>query len=150
MDTISFSIEQGDRWEIVNILVNSRNLTDIVREVELPYALAEGHPNIAGKYAGLPKKIALLPSKHLLGESYLGYGLKNRGAVLVCTCGEPICSPLDATITLTDGEVIWHNFDNSVRSRPSRSNPYNYNDLGPFHFDRQQYEDALRKMSQHP
>ena len=148
MDEISFTIEQGDRWEIVNIFVNSRNLIDIIREIELPFAMAEGHPNIAGNYVGLPKKVALLPSRHLLGESsYRAYGFAQSFSLLICECGEPGCWPLKATITATDTEVIWHDFRQYHRSLDSKSGHWKYDALAPFRFRRQQYEDALKRAS---
>ena len=38
---------------VVSIFINDKNLIDIVREIELPYATKEGCPQIAGDYSGL-------------------------------------------------------------------------------------------------
>jgi hypothetical protein len=37
----------------VQILIDGRDLIDLVRAIELPFATAEGHPDIAGGYSGL-------------------------------------------------------------------------------------------------
>ncbi len=67
MDTIAFIVPKGKDAE-VHIIINGRDLIEILREIELPFATGEGHPSIAGAYAGLPKELIFLPSRHLLGE----------------------------------------------------------------------------------
>ena len=152
MDEISFGIDdelyEMCNWECVSIFINSRNLKDFVREVELPYAIQQGLPKMAGKYQGLPAKVALLPSRHFLGEPYFSYGFKSYLDVLVCPCGEPMCSPLTTTTILTETEIVWHNFNNPIRGRPSRQVVWKYDLLGPFRFDRKQFEDALKKATE--
>src|SRR5689334_4884605 len=51
------------------ILVNARELVDLVREVELPSARAEGSPGMAGGYAWLPARLVLPPASPLLRQA---------------------------------------------------------------------------------
>jgi len=43
----------------LDIRVDDRDLLEYVREAEQPFATAEGHPNLAGKYEALPAFMAL-------------------------------------------------------------------------------------------
>jgi hypothetical protein len=61
VDTFRFEIGERDvevpvvgPVDRVDILVNDRNLLDVLRETELPFAVREGKPELAGGYAGLP------------------------------------------------------------------------------------------------
>ena len=45
--------DDAEIGSVVAIWVNGRNLLEIVREIEMPFAIKEGHPNIAGGYVGL-------------------------------------------------------------------------------------------------
>ncbi len=55
-----------------------------------------------------------------------------------CGCSFPGCDSLLVKIDLSDDGVVWHDFRR--HNRPS----VNYDGLGPFRFDRQEYEIALR------
>jgi hypothetical protein len=72
MDRIEFDsrpYRDGDRQSGIQIRINGRDLIDLVRAVEQPFAYKEGAPSIAGAYAGLPPDSnTCLPSKHFLGE----------------------------------------------------------------------------------
>ena len=48
-DTIEFAVAHGE----VTILVNGRDLVEMARELELPFAEWEGNPELAGSYRGL-------------------------------------------------------------------------------------------------
>jgi hypothetical protein len=55
---------------VIDITVNGRDLGEIVREVERPFASAEGAPNIAGTYLGLPPtRLDDSPSNHFLDSA---------------------------------------------------------------------------------
>ena len=45
MDTIRFELKHPNE---VAILINDRDLIEMLREVELPFATREGHPSMAG------------------------------------------------------------------------------------------------------
>lgn len=99
-----------------DILVNDLPLLDLVTERERQLRI-DG----AGEYLLLPAKLALFPSRHLLGEQSLedwgwcadweswGFG-KQKTAIGGCTCGDVGCGPLLVTIELRRGVVIWRDF----------------------------------------
>lgn len=62
----------------------------------------------------------------------------HRAAVLICVCGNTGCSDKAVHIQVTQDEVTWSNF----RPSPSKD-PYN---LGPWTFDRAQYESACNTL----
>ena len=145
MDKIDFVVSGRE----VNIFINGRNLIDMIREIELPFATAEGYACIAGGYVGLPKSVALPPSQQLLGkpdEDFSSNG--GRTCLLVCSaCGESICWPLQANIIVTDTEIIWTDFSQPYRARKDQKSIWSYKGFGPFHFSKQQYLKALNSES---
>ena len=147
MDTIEFKTSASELWpgRQIDIFINGDNLIDLVREVELPFAEAEGSPSIAGGYAGLPSASHLPPSRHFMGQS--SNSTRNRSVhLLTCRdCGEHGCWPLVADILVEDDTIIWKNFQQPHRSKPERL--WLYDDFGPFVFDRSQYEAALMAIS---
>jgi hypothetical protein len=93
----------------------------------------------SGGYAGL------IPAHFRFGdltEYYLGveprqWPRPEHAWLLGCDCGEVGCWPLTAHITLTESTVAWSHFQQP--HRPS----WNYDDFGPFLFDRQSYYAAV-------
>lgn len=146
MDTIRFEI--GERCDpvagsvdAVAAFVNGRNLVDILREVELPFATREGKPDLAGSYVGLPPEEIFLPSLRLLGEpaTYYDY-FDGKIAVLGCVCGEVGCWPFLVRITIRDDVVLWSDFE-----QPHRA--WRYDEMRPFVFDLAQYLSALDRQA---
>lgn len=119
---------------ILDPTINGQSLIEMVRQVELPFM--PRRPDLAGDYSGIPARLALLPSRHLLG------GSPEKSIILVCTCGEPGCGALFANIEVTEGEVVWSKFSGIRRPAPGRSGWHDA--LGPFRFDKQQYLEALQ------
>lgn len=119
------------RCKELHILINDQSLIDLVRQVELPFAEAEGKPDIAGQYDWLSDvdcEIQRLKTEECM--------------VLGCICGFPDCWPLSTRISLAEDIVCWSRFSNWHME--SRANIWDYSALGPFIFDRQQYEAAVR------
>lgn len=78
----------------------------------------------------------LLPPKGTL--------LGGRGCVqlLVCAgCREPGCDPVTCAIEVFDGEVVWSEFDEG-------NHPTRLSSVGPFVFDRKQYEAAVARAAE--
>jgi hypothetical protein len=145
MDTICLRVQmlETGAHSIATIWINGRDLIDWVREVEAPFASRDGHPDQAGQYVGLPAAEIFLPSRHLLGEPCRRHGWgSGKIPVLGCECGESGCWPLLVCITVGQGTVTWSEFEQPHRREGSRSH-WRYDQLGPFVFDRQQYETAL-------
>ena len=116
--------------EAVHILIDGRDLIDILREIEGPQASADGQPDIAGTYDGLfPEQWRDLPEQ---------YG-DGRVAVLGCVCGEVGCWPFRVRIAKRANEVTWGDFQ-----QPNRS--WSYESLGSFSFDRVRYDRAVQSV----
>ncbi len=129
----------------IDILINERSLREIIREVERPFAAAEGSPDLAGGYRGLHPEQVLAPSRQLLGEPLKGLRHVSRDpfdvAIFVCAgCGEPGCWPLMVRVEVHEHNVVWSGFN-----QPHRRDKWSYEALKPFTFDRAQYEWALQK-----
>ena len=129
---------------IINI--NGQSLIDLVRPVELPFCTIEGHPESAGNHGWLHMFECEIfvepddPETHLLG----------------CTCGEADCWPILGHIKKTLNTVQWYSFYNPFRLEKYLSKvncddgrifiPWDYAALGPFEFDRKQYDEAIGAM----
>lgn len=111
----------------LHILINGRSLIDLVRSVELPFAQLEGKPDIAGQYGWLSDVDCEI--QHIKTDECL---------VLGCNCGIPECWPLTTLVSLGESIVCWSQFRNWHTDR--RTNAWDYSALGPFIFERQQYE----------
>jgi hypothetical protein len=124
----------------IKIEVNGVELPELVRDAELPSAQADEEADVAGNYIGL---VAGYMRVDLAGQFLGGQGTpmfedsEGRTALLGCGCGEVGCSPLMARIRVTDDTVTWEDFEQPTRPE------WNYDDFGPFIFDRSQYERAL-------
>ena len=111
--------------DVVHIVIDGADLRDLVRQVELPFATAEGNPDIAGGYEGLsPREWLELPERYEMDE---------RAAVLACKCGEVGCWPLRVRIEEQEAAVVWQDFQQPYRR------DWSYDRFGPFRFDRAQY-----------
>ena len=70
MDSLRLDIQNNrDVATEVMIYINEHNLIEILREIEQPFATGEGHPTLAGGYAGLPPLSVAAPSTHFLGKA---------------------------------------------------------------------------------
>lgn len=118
----------------LHILINGLSLIDWVRTVESPFAQAEGHPGLAGQYGWLSDvdcEIQRIKSEECM--------------VLGCDCGIPGCWPLTTQVSLDEDIVCWSRFRNCHRAE-GHTHAWDHSALGPFTFDRQQYETAVREM----
>lgn len=124
----------------ITVEVNGRLLPEVMREVELPYAHAEGHPALAGDYAPVEERRFGEPANTHFGgsaESHLFCGPHDKTVLYACTCAEPGCWPLMARITVGDETVEWTDFE-----QPHRRGKWSYEGFG-LRFDRTQYDAAL-------
>ncbi len=147
VDSIAFTVPK-DKDARVHIIINGRDLLEILRDIELPFATLEGHPHIAGAYSGLPAQRVFLPSRHFLGEPEPLYSDgEGRTHVLECECGEPGCWPLAVRIEVRDREIVWSDFQQPHRRSRSKSGHWRYDELPSLTFERQHYEQALSRTS---
>jgi hypothetical protein len=130
----------------VNPYINGVHLRDLARAVELPAAEADGQPELAGSYAGLAADPEVCwPSRHFLGAPRISWfdisndnGADDAETVLLgCVCGEAGCWPLACDVIMGHDVVVWQHFRTGHRS-------WDLGGLGPFRFDRDQYEAAVR------
>jgi hypothetical protein len=130
----------------VRILIDGRDLTEFVREVELPFATAAGDPSRAGDYAGLELLAVAPPSRHFWGEPTSAiYESGGFTQLLECPgCREAGCKPLFCRIRVEESRVRWSEFRESAVPGPR---DWDYSGLGPFEFDRVQYEAAVRGLA---
>jgi hypothetical protein len=137
---IDFRVEQEEldsgRHDVVNVYVDGSRLDELARRVEQPFADAEGTPRLAGAYVGLARDVRW-PSRHFLGEPVEQWFFDGDTVVLGCACGEPGCWPLTARVEVTKDTVTWRGFRTGHRD-------WDLSALGPFAFERDQYESALR------
>ena len=145
MDEVSFELAAAggdfpDDLRQIKIEVNGVELPELVREAELPSARSNDEEDMAGNYIGL---VAGYMRIDLAGQFLGGQGTpmfdgsQEKTQLLGCGCGEVGCSPLMARVTVTDETVTWEEFE-----QPTRPD-WDYEDFGPFTFDRAQYEQAL-------
>ena len=137
---------------VVRVLVDGRDLVEVVRDVEMSSACEEGHPERAGLYVGLWSRELRSPvDQHFMGTpgSDLGCGPGASGpsdktVLLGCVCGVAGCAPLMARIDVDGSEVVWNDF-----AQPHRR-AWSYSALGPITFERRQYEQALHAIKDAP
>lgn len=139
----------------VHIAINGQPLLELVRAAEEPWARAEYLERLPeledpeefqfepGDYHYLSAARLLAPSRELLGEPRdPGFVLepndprRTKATVLGCTCGITQCWFLQVKVEMLPEVVVWSDFGQFHR-------PHWRYDLGPFTFDRRQYEAQL-------
>ena len=149
MDTIEFTaveVEDEEAGSTVAIYINGRNLLETIRDVEMPFAVKEGHSTMAVQYAEL--SLADIPDlwSHFHGDTLPYFSEEGKVYLYGCVCGEPGCWPLQAYIGIGRNTVTWRGFEQPHRMEYSRASHWRYDELGPFVFDRDQYEEALKSL----
>jgi hypothetical protein len=157
LDTIHFNIRDssekihggGSDCREVAISINGRDLVEILTDIEMPCAVAEGSPTIAGGYLGLPPQDVVPPSRHFLGDPKWGvYKDIDLVSVLECSdCRMPGCWPFMVKITLEEDRVVWSDFRQPHQGPSNKASYWTYKEMKPFIFDRGQYMSALEKLS---
>lgn len=133
MNSIDLQVRESANGAVVHVIIDGRDLIDLLCRIELPQATADGMPEIAGSYGGLsPDEWEALPQLEDDG----------RVAVLGCECGVVGCWPFQVRITWRDATVSWGDFHG-----PGRNSDYSA--LGRFIFAREQYESALSALRKH-
>jgi hypothetical protein len=125
MDTISISkTEWHEGEEGITFLINGRDLLDIVMEhgggadVLLVRSICYGREDTVFR-----------EHSRLLDE---------RLVALACMCGSPFCGSITVRVRRSERTVTWSDFAPAWRGRPLE-----YHKIGPFTFDRDQYENVL-------
>jgi len=151
----------GGGFKPVEVRINGRPLLDLIREAEEPRARAENATDpadpdtlsgsvVPGAYLYPGARTVLLPSREWLGSPAApGFVLdagdprRDKAMVLGCTCGISECWFVQARIDVGLDHVRWSEFGQFHR-------PHWRYDLGPFTFDRAQYEAQLAPRPAEP
>lgn len=118
----------------VQIQIDGKDLYELIQEAGRPGPSAEEIDSALGLH---PVEIAL-PSEHWLGAPDPELSEDGFALIYHCECGNWPCGGVLARIWVTPGEVAWSRFRG-----PRGGHTYS---AGPFHFERQQYEDQLREL----
>jgi hypothetical protein len=134
-----------DNEPAVEIVIDGHRLVDLVAEVEGPFATAAGLSTGSGRYQGPLRRWLNFPC---VGPEHT----MTRGWVflLMCVCGDLACGPLNARVTVDDDRIPWSDFENPYHRRESKGGWWPYDALGPFVFDRYQYEREVRRLLAEP
>lgn len=135
--TVEQELGEGGFFPAIVPYLSGVPLPELVRKVELPAAHREGHPDLAGRYAGLIEGSVRWPGRHYLGEPVLSAFEDGDTVLLGCPCGAWGCWPLTALVTVDDDVVTWSGYRHGHRD-------WDYRELRDFAFDRAQYEEAVR------
>ncbi|MEV3939140.1 hypothetical protein AB0K52_24580 [Glycomyces sp. NPDC049804] len=142
MNRVEF-IVAPDGSTCLDIKVDGVRLQELARRVELACATDEEEAEIAGGYDGLtPLHEVCWPSRHFLGEPALSATDDGDTVLLGCDCGLWGCWPLVARVEVAAATVTWRDFKNPYREA------WDLSGIGPFEFQRAQYEASLRATEQ--
>lgn len=156
MDTIVLSVRKVEGEsdirrlgkEVVDIVINGRNIREIVYEVESANLIREGKEPTTGGYELLEPDFVFLPYRNFLGEpdrTLYPYMVDDgRVPILRCVCGDIDCGPVYVRITLEGGRVVWSEIGNPAKEPDYCEKPWDYSSLH-FVFDREQYMSELSK-----
>ncbi|WP_435736288.1 hypothetical protein V5D56_16050 [Cellulosimicrobium sp. PMB13] len=116
--------------------VDGRSLVALARDLESSAGYSP-----AGAYGGLvPEHFRYGPAaQHWYGRGRVP--APGHAWILACDCHEAGCWPLEATIAVDEDTVTWSGFSQPHQPR------WDYGRLGPFAFDRAQYDDAVDRVS---
>jgi len=134
---IRFDVEPwAPTGTLLTPFIDGRSFVDLVTE----YEEIRGWED-AGIHEGLVlgrEQLQDLPRFLLEGQSLEQFGA--TGTVLLgCSCGNIDDGPFFGTLLVTDDHVTWRDFKNPLAGGLD----WDYSDLGPFVFDRAQYEQAI-------
>jgi len=138
--------ELAGKKNVIEIYIDGRNFIEMVRDHEMPFALAEGAVLIAGSYRSPSCCIGLPTTSYFQEEDPSQENFEPKVDILECTCGVYGCWPLRGRITVGGDCVIWFDFEQPHRSSHHPQGPWTYENFGPFVFDRQQYELAMQSV----
>jgi len=136
MDKLNIVLNKGQNGSAyADLLINDRDFIEIVKDIEMKYATAEGHPKLAGSYDVISVDDLLESTDLLLGKRNKHSYDNGKITVLDCECGCGGCWPLTMRITVTEDFVTWSDFKQVHRN----INFWTYAELKPFRFSREEY-----------
>jgi hypothetical protein len=128
--------EYGATFEHVSFMVDGKDLRELVGEAE------------RGSLIGLPREVALHPSRHLLDRPDPDFTIEGKQALFVCPiCADLLCGAVTARIDVFGARVRWSEFERARWNHEGELWGFTALRVGPFGFDRAQYERALQQPS---
>lgn len=135
----------------VQVLVNGVDLWELVVAAERRVNALGGDAPEAG-YRGLWAESVFLPSRRLLGEPVekeAPFDEDGLITLLGCECGYMDCWPLAARIVIGPSTVRWQDVRHPRQRGAKGADVWANFQIGPFEFDRRQYEKELAKEWKH-
>jgi hypothetical protein len=129
-NVIEFAVIDDDTQITVVPLIDGASLIALVAKIELHFG--HGHSEPLGEYQG-----------HIvddLARARANYAAPRTTVLLCADCNDPACWSLQTVIDRDDTIVRWSQFSNPLRP------DLDYTALGPFEFDREQYETAIAEI----
>ena len=138
-DVLDEPIEQVQR-----VYIDGLTLEHWVKPFEAARAHDTWHPNAPPRYVSLLASEVPQPAHWLLGVAYAARGGAHpRVRLLDCPCRAVGCHPLFARLEVLHHRVHWYGFHNPHLVLGRDGTFHRYAGLGPFVFEREQYERAL-------
>jgi len=148
MDKLAFNIhdKQNDNYQFktVTILVNGKDIFELLKKYEMPFAIKEGSENIVGGYDGLAPETLL---KNLTSPDEFDIDENGKVSILECECGCEGCWPMKTKVIDLEDKIIWKEFEQPHRTIDCH-NFWDYTNFGQFSFDKNNYKEQLDKLSQ--
>ncbi len=144
MDSIEFALEACDyrnfgQQTAVIPVVNGSPLDEVVRKL---------FGNMVGQHAGMQTGIRAEEITNFGPGYFMGlskhrlWRKKSTIGVLACECGLAECWTLETPLVVSSDTVAWPSFFQPSRPR------LDYSDLGSFHFEHDQYAEAVTNLEQ--
>jgi len=135
---LTFAVTPDDNWfspATVTPLIDGESLVALIAGFEQRRGFSP-----AGEYSGLIPAYFNFGqlSSYFLGKESRQWPKPDHLWLLGCECGEVGCWPLTARVILLNDTVTWTEFAQDYRPE------WNYAGFGPFVFERDQYERAVR------
>ena len=128
------------RWRhFVVPYVNGQDLRETVYAIEVQAGAGARADKHGGVPAVDPRQLHLQFFGRARGAPPGAVEYESSITVLGCSCGIVDCHPLEVSIAVDQDLVTWSSF-----RHPGR--PWRYESLGPFRFDRVEYEMGLRHI----
>ena len=118
----------------IHIAINGKDFLTLVSDFEKPYMVADGFKNFE------ERRTWPIAHKNNLMTLRGARGYYQYYSIIDCTCQCDGCWPLNGKIIRTATLVKWKSFCNGHKKH------WPYHKLGPFYFDRKQYDEQLAKI----
>lgn len=119
--------DDSDVYEAVEIYINGKEIVELLKEIETPFAIDEGETDLAGAYGHLTP-----------GELYSELKDVEESALLCCDgCGLSGCWSVLINIETDENYVYWKDFKHNHRE-------WKYGIA--YKFDRKTYEEILKEL----